>query len=252
MPNAAEKERYSYSRLKAFEQCKYQYYLTYYGKARGEEDRGEENAFSQYGTLVHSLLERYEKKELMSYELLSQYEREYPGAVTYDFPDNNYVDLAESYYNDGAVFFADFDGFGDLEVVGAEDEFEFEIEDFILCGYIDLILRDREGKLIVRDWKSMSALKKKDERQKRRQLYTYCARVKEKFGRFPDKIEFGLFRKQKLSGFKFDKRDFDETMDWVKHTVHEIRKCTDWSTSYNDFYCSNLCGHRNDCGINLF
>lgn len=251
----SEKERYSYSRLNAFRQCKYQYYLTYYGKKRGEEDRGEDNAFAQFGTLAHSLLERYEKGELMSYELLPKYEMEYPDAVTYDFPPNAYVDLGESYYTDGAAFFADFDGFDDLEVVGAEDEFEIEIDDFIFCGFIDLELVNRKtDKLIVRDWKSMSSLKKQDIPSKRRQLYSYCPWMKKKFGRFPDRLEFGLFRKQKTVGFDFNIDHYNETIQWIRDTVSEIRSCKEWPATYNEFYCNYLCGHRSPerCGINLF
>lgn len=243
-----EPEKYSYSRLTAFEQCPYQYYLTYIKPGNGKVDRGEDNAFAQFGSFAHRILEGYGRGELAEYELLGEYQKGYGENVTLDFPQNVFVELADSYYSDGEAFFADFDGFGDQSVIGVEEYFESLIDDFVLCGYVDLILRDQDGCITVRDWKSASNIKKND--AKARQLYAYCMFVKEKFGRYPDFLEFGLFRKQKYVRFPFDITKYDETIQWIKNTVLAIRSCAEWPLNYNDFYCAHLCGHRSECEIN--
>lgn len=241
-------EKYSCSRLGMFEQCPYQYYLTYIKPENGKVDRGEDNAFAQFGSFVHRILEGYGHGELAEYELLGEYQKNYGKNVTLDFPANAFVNLADSYYSDGEAFFAEFDGFGDQTVIGTEEYFESTIDDFVFCGYVDLVLKDRGGRITVRDWKSASNIKKND--VKIRQLYAYCMFVKEKFGRYPDHLEFGLFRKQKYVRFPFEIQKYEETIQWIKDTVAKIRSCQEWGLNYNDFYCTNLCGHRGICEIN--
>jgi hypothetical protein len=239
-------EKYSFSRLSAFHQCKYQFYLTYI-----KEYKGTDNAFSQYGSFVHELLEDYANNKKAIFELLDAFIDGYPFSVTEDFPPNAHVDLSESYYNDGITYLTDFEGFGDnYDVVAAEGEFEEIIDnDFILHGYIDLLLRDKAtGDLIVEDHKSKSSFKnKREQKEYARQLYLYSLHIYRKYGQFPKLLRFNMFRKQKTVDIPFNKKDYDEALLWAQNTVKEIRECTDYPPTVDDFFCRYLCNHGKSC-----
>jgi len=72
---------WSYSRVNSFDQCPRMFYLTYLQCA----DRVD-NAFAQWGTLVHSLLERYYREQVELWDLTSLYEKEYSKTVKERFP----------------------------------------------------------------------------------------------------------------------------------------------------------------------
>ena len=117
----------------------------------------EQNSFAEYGTHCHSLLERWAKGELMSFELADAYEAEYDEAVKHYFPPFP-KGLAGRYYDEGLQYFRCFDGFGDdMEILSVEDKFELDIRDNRFVGIADLVLRDRNsGGITVIDHKSKS------------------------------------------------------------------------------------------------
>lgn len=240
-------EKYSFSKLSTFQQCKYQYYLSYIARLKGEG-----NAFSEYGSFCHEILEKYSNDQLGIYELADVYEENYIYKVEHEFPDS-FVDLADLYYNDGKTFFENFEGLGDIKVLGVEKRFEHEIkpedeDPFMFTGIIDLLYEDEEGRLVVHDWKSKSKFKTKAEQKKyARQLYLYSMYVKEQYGRYPDILRFYMFRKNTPINIEFNKDDFDEAIKWAKDSVHEIRHCNEFPAFYDEFFCKNLCDYRNDC-----
>lgn len=243
-------ERYSFSKCSCFEQCLYQYKLKYIDHVK---DAG--NAFSQYGGFVHELMESFENGKYELFELPGVYKSQYSSAVTLKFPPNAYVDLAESYYNDGLNFLNNFDGFDAFNILGVEKKFEFEVEcregeDFIFNGIIDLILeRKSDGKLICWDWKSKSKFASKKERDKyARQPYLYSKYIKDTFGKYPDELWFGMFRKRKIEKIRFEQDSYEEAFAWLANTVGAIRSATEWPSTVDDFYCSALCGCHDECG----
>ena len=172
-----EKERYSFSKLTTFEQCRYQYYLNYIEKRKGEQ-----NAFAQYGTFAHLLLEQHAKGELAVWELLDAYTDLYDENVTLPFPYNKYVDLAESYRHDGYEFFKTFDGLDDLDIMEVETRFAEPLDDFLFTGVIDITYRDTDGGIVIRDWKSKSKFANKLELSNyARQPFSYALHIKNKY-----------------------------------------------------------------------
>lgn len=248
MPETPEKpvERYSFSKLSAWWQCPYAFYQRY---ILGKQGIG--NAFSSYGTLVHSILERYAKGELELWNLSSVFEWEFDNAIPYKFPRNKYTDLRESYYSQGVNFLSHFHGYESCEVLGVEQDFEIPIDDWKMIGFIDLIFIDERGRLVIRDYKSKAAFKNADEQHKyARQMYIYSLYIKEKYGRFPDVLQFLMFRKQKTVEIKFSEPDFDESIEWAKNTVRVIRDALSYppvSKDCDDFFSQNLCNHREYC-----
>ena len=72
---------WSYSRVSSFDQCPRMVDLTYLQCM----DRVD-NAFAQWGSLAHSLLERYFRQQVELWDLSGLYEKEYARAVTERFP----------------------------------------------------------------------------------------------------------------------------------------------------------------------
>lgn len=208
------------------------------------------NAFAQYGSLAHSILERYAKGGLEVYELCDAFRSEFCDEVTMDFPPIGKGDLRESYFNSAIEFFTNFDGYDDYEILAAEDEFIENINnDYNLKGYIDLLVRDKsDGKLMIIDHKSKSSFKSKlEKKQYARQLYLYCLRVYRKYGEYPKQMIFNMFRKQQDVVIDFDMAEYNDTLRWMNDTVYEIRKCYQYPPNYDDFACKYLCDFRESC-----
>lgn len=240
---ASEKERYSFSKLSSFFVCPYGWWLRY-----GEHKPGIGNAFSSYGTFVHSLMERYAKGEADIWELPGMYEWEFDTAVPEKFPWNKYVVLRDSYYKQGLEFLKSFQGYDKYKILGVEQTFDQDIADWTFTGIIDLILQDENGRLIIRDYKSKAEFKNdKEKAEYARQLYLYSMYVEEKFGRLPDELQFLMFRKNKLVTIPFDKADYKEAIEWAKQTVSTIRETFEFKPKCDNFYANNLCNHREYC-----
>lgn len=274
--------RYSFSRLSAFWQCSYQYYLEYIKtpykckkcgdirklpkgspppklciKCDGSEFEKvvkENNAFAEYGSFVHELLEKYALGEFAEYELLDRYEDEYPIYVNEEFPYNQYVDLADSYYNAAYAYLENFDGFDYLipnyEILGVEKHFVLEFDSFEFQGYIDLILKDPDDNIIIVDHKSKKTFKNKKERKEyARQLYLYSRYIKEVYGKFPTMLIFNHFRTGTPCVIYFKENEYNEAIEWAKNTVKAIESHKYWEgdVHIDDFYCNELCSYRNVC-----
>ena len=238
------KERYSFSKLSLFHTCKYAYMLTHI-----QHKKGEGNCFSSYGSELHSIMERYAKGEIELWDLADVYQWEFDAMVPEEFPSPSYCkNMRELYYKQGLEFLQNFPGYNGFNVLEVEHRFDIEIDDWIFNGIIDLVLEDRQGNITVLDYKSKSAFKsKKEQAEYARQLYLYSMYVKQKYGRYPSELRFVLFRKQANIDIPFDESRLIETLEWARDTVREIRECWDYAPNQSEFYCSNLCDHREYC-----
>lgn len=227
-------KKWSFSSVKLFEQCPFAFYQKYVC-----DDLEDENAFAQHGKFAHSILERFFKGELMPYELSDVYESEYYENVTKQFP---YPNIAKSFYDKTLQYFKDFDDDFEGEIIGVEEELETKFGDYSFIGYADLIMRDDKGIYIV-DHKSHAAFKSKKERTEYfRQLYLYAECVKQKYGEYPYKLVFNMFRISKIEVEFFDlSQHYNDTL-WFTECVDKIIKNTDWDCKPDEWYCTNLCG----------
>lgn len=242
-----EKERYSFSKLSLWHTCPYAYYQKYVEKSEGAT-----NAFASYGTLVHSIMERYAKGEAEVWDLPGIYEWEFESAIPERFPYNKYADLRASYYTSGLEFLNNFQGYDKYKILGVEEKFEIDLGGWILNGIVDLIYQDEDGRLIIRDYKSKSSFKnKKEQKEYARQLYLYSAYVNQKYGRYPDELQFLMFRKQQIVSITFDQEAFKEAFDWAEDTVKNIREAFDYPPTCDDYYSRHLCDSREICEFNI-
>ena len=187
----------------------------------------------------------------MSFELADAYEAEYDEAVKHYFPPFP-KGMAGQYYDEGLQYFQSFDGFGDdKEILSVEDKFELDIRSNRFVGIADLVLRDRNtGDIIVIDHKSKSMNSmKKSQYENTRQLYTYAAYVKERFGEFPTLLRFNMFRYGVNIDEPFSRDRYAETMDWIERTIAEIKAEKEWKVSSSGYFCRFICSTRLYCPI---
>jgi len=187
----------------------------------------------------------------MSFELADAYEAEYDEAVKHYFPPFP-KGMAGQYYDEGLQYFQSFDGFGDdKEILSVEDKFELDIRGNRFVGIADLVLRDRNtGGIIVIDHKSKSMNSmKKSQYENTRQLYTYAAYVKERFGEFPTLLQFNMFRYGENIDEPFDMERYEETMDWIECTIAQIKAEREWKVSSSGYFCRFICSTRLHCPV---
>lgn len=207
-----------------------------------------DSSFGQWGTFGHTIFEKYYKKELDFYELSDYYAKNYYDIVNIKFPPNAYVDLNEKYYNVGKNYFENFEGLYDnSEILGIEQEVNLNIEGYEFTGFIDLILKDDKGIFIV-DHKSKSKFAtKKEKNEYLIQLYLYSIYIYEKYGKYPYKLVFNMFRENDIIEEKFDIKALENAKKWLKDTIDEIYNDMEFKANKNEFFCDYICGCRLNC-----
>lgn len=238
---------YSYSRIKCFCQCKYAFLLKY---VLGYEE--EKNFFSEFGSLMHTCIEKFLSKELDKDEIIVYYMTEFSKQITHPALSHK---IYENYFNSGLEYLKNLD-FKYKDFAGIEKKVNFKVGDYDFVGFIDCVATD-DTDLCIIDHKS-KILKPRSHRQKPtvsdkelddflKQLYLYSIPMKEEFGRFPDKLEFNCFRDNSWISEDFDIKKYDETQKWALDTIEEIINETTWSPNCDYFYCKNLCGLHEEC-----
>ena len=84
-----------------------------------------------------------------------------------------------------------------------------------------------------------------------KQLYIYALAIKNKYGKFPKKLMFNMFRKGNWITVDFDMEKYEETLKWVDDIVNEIETCMNFEPNgLGSFYCFNFCPYRYKCEYN--
>ena len=211
--------RWSFSSVNTYNQCPQAFkygYLDALPKIN--------NAFSDWGTFMHSILERYFRGELEFFELSQVYEAGYADNIKCNFPPNKFCDLGERYYAAGRDYLDQFDGlFEDYNIIGVEQKVRLLIRGRPFIGVIDLLL-EKDGEYIILDHKSKSTFKSKKElAEYARQLYLYAYYVHERFGKWPTKLIFHMIRNHgELIEIVFSIEDCEEAADWFDKTINKI------------------------------
>ena len=233
--------RWSFSRINSFQSgCKFCWFQNYIIK-----ERGEGNAFSEYGSLMHDILERYFKGDLLPFELESEFTDGFIEKVG-DFPPNKFVDLRENYFNQGIKYLKEFDGYPDYEILEIEPEILINVGGYDFIGYIDLLVKNKNnGKIIVIDHKSKAKFKSKEElREYAHQLYLYAIWVYEKYGEYPSLLKFNMFRKQTEKTIIFKESELEKSKKWMLDSIAELRECEEFPVTSDEFFGTELCNNR--------
>lgn len=211
--------RWSFSSVNTYNTCPQAFKLGYLDALPRVD-----NAFSDWGTFMHSIMEAYFNGEVEFFELSQMYVDGYKDNVLCEFPPNKFCDLSERYYTAGKEYLDKFEGlFEDCEVVGVEQKVFLKIEGRPFVGVIDLLLKDGED-YIVADHKSKSAFKSKRElAEYARQLYLYALFVREKYGKWPTKLVFHMVRAGgELVEVPFVEADAMAAKQWFLDTIDAI------------------------------
>ena len=223
--------RWSFSSVNSYHTCPQAFRLGYLDALPRVD-----NAFSDWGSFMHSLLERYFKGELEFFELSQAYQSDYAAAVKCKFPPNRFVDLAERYYAAGKSYLDSFDGsaFEGCEIIGVEQKVKLTIHGRPFVGVIDLLLKKGDDYIIC-DHKSKSAFKSQKERDEyARQLYLYAVFVHEKFGKWPVKLVFHMVRSGgEMVEIPFDEKACEAAQTWFSDTIDAIYQDTVFESTPN-------------------
>ena len=229
---------YSFSRLGALEQCEYQFKLNYLD---GVESR--QNWFGQVGNDGHDVLERYFKGEITQAQMQGEYaKKKYERNVYPPFPN-----IEDKWDGQIMKYFETFKP-PKTKVIGVEEEFYVKFKGFWFRGYIDLITQDNNGNIFIIDHKIADPNGNSwDTEKKIIQLYLYSSYIYIKFGKFPTKLIFNMFRVGDYIVNTFDKSKFDEAIAWMYNQVEKIQKIQIYNANYDKFFCENLCGVNHAC-----
>lgn len=209
----------------------------------------QDNAFAQYGTLAHSLIEGWANGLIFVADLANEWQRQYNNFVTEPFP---YASKGYDvrYYEAGWNYFESFTGFGEgWHPISVEEEFFTNLGGYTIRGFADLLLEHQpSGELMLVDHKSTSAASIKKSAVKHSiQTYLYADMVAEKYGRYPSLINVNYFKAGKQEITPFCKAEYQAAVDWAVDTATEITFATEFPRCEDFYFCNHLCSVRNFC-----
>lgn len=232
---------WSYSRVSSFDQCPRMFDLTYLQCM----DRVD-NAFAQWGSLAHSLLEQIFSSAGRSCGIYPASMRRYARAVTERFP---FPRLEGSYYERGMEYFDNFGGqLGDEEkVLAVEDRYTSTLGGRPVVGIIDLVLRIGLADCLRSQKPGANGNPREERRKYLRQLNLYAVRVKEVYGEWPHELWFNKFREGILDRDPFNIVTAQEDIDWFLRSIDDIYKARSFPAKPDRFFCDYLCSVREHC-----
>jgi len=230
--------RWSYSDITLYEQCPYAWYL----KHTLPRDVRQNNVYGQYGSYMHELLEKYEKGEWLLEEMVEAYTDGYQAAVTLPFPKGSEASV-DKYYQQGLDYLLQFEGYEEYDIVAVEYEANFEFGGHQFLGYIDLILKNNAGEILIVDHKSAG----KFDRKMYKQLYMYSKPVMDLLSKWPTYLAFNMFRINDTKVETFDPMRFHEVEKWARNVIYKVQDDQEYLANPDYFYCRNICNYREQC-----
>lgn len=243
---------FSYSSISGFDTCKHQFFLTYINA----EERGQ-NFYSQYGSHIHDVLEKYFKGELKSYQLSDYYSENYDKSVTLN-PPAFQKNVNETYREKGQVFFDYFSFDKDLyDVVLIEGSLKVEIDGVKLVVKPDLILKEKStGKHVLFDYKSSNGFLTSGKRDNKKftgyikQMYLYKHYIKKVMDIDIEDIVLWFPRYDRMEHIEIDIKEETKTVEWFQNTIKNILNEEDFvANTSNAFFCNSLCSVSSACSF---
>lgn len=240
---------FSYSRINAYNSCPYGWRLNYI-----DQRRKEDKFYASYGSLMHSILEKYYSGKLTKPQLPVEFLTRFSTDVRGVRPSGKIVD---SYINKGLEHLRNVNDFG-LNTIAVEKKITFNIEGIPMVGFIDY-LGEKDGDIYIIDHKSHDlkprsgkikpTAKDRELDEYMRQLYLYSAAINEEFDRFPAFLCFNCFKTGSIIKEQFHQQDFEKAVRWAVETVEKIKNDTDFEANYDYFYCRWICDQSRNCEV---
>lgn len=241
---------WSYSRLTAYEHCPYSWYRRYI-----ECETGEGSFYADNGKAMHEVFDALVKGDVSLEDAPSLYLEKYDAITTevkQDIMDKTF-DVCINYLCNISD-----DVLDEYEVVGSEIKLDFLVYGFNFTGFVDLLLRDANGDLIVVDHKSSDPfLKKNGEPYAKtkeqfenyvRQLGLYCYGISQVYGKAPTKIVFHHFKNDgKLTVIPVNEKLIKDAVKWCVSVIEKIYNDESFEAKPKTGFCYRLCDYRKDC-----
>lgn len=243
---------WSYSRIEAFNDCPYRFFLKYI-KKHSETDK----FYSSYGSFIHKLLERYYKGELKKEEMLTTFLTDFSKEVRGVRPKESTV---QKYIDAGCDYLKSFRPFP-YRMIDVEKKVVFTVGDYSFIGYIDYLGADEEGNLYIIDNKSRN-LKPRSNREKPtvkdmeldsmlKQLYIYSVAIEQEYGVLPKALCFNCFRNGEFIKEQFDKQKYEEAKQWAIDSIRKIEQTEEFEANREFFSCYYICGVNEYCKYDI-
>ena len=246
---------FSFSNAMSFSQCPYGWKLNYIDRLSKVD-----NFFSDYGLLIHDLLERFWAGELGLWDLPLEYEKLFEERVVSPIPAMlGRHNIWQGYKDAGLKFFEDLKwNLDEWEIIGNETTIDCEYDGYKLTIRPDLIYKNKESGLVyLVDYKSKKPpLTKKGNvsqaqiKDYKKQLSLYAYFVEKEMGIKIDCLRIIYTRGYYEVDIPYTKEIVQETLDWWSSTIEEIMKNEEFipcDTKKEHFFCSTLCGVREHC-----
>lgn len=241
---------WSYSRLTAYEHCPYSWYRRYI-----EGDIGESSFYGDNGRAMHEVFDALVKGDVSFEDAPSLYLEKYEAitsTVKQDIMDKTFDTCINYLCN------IDEDVLSGYEVVGSEIKLDFYICGYRFTGFVDLLLRDGNGDLIIVDHKSSDPfLKKNGEPYAKtkeqfenyvKQLSLYCFGINEIYGEMPTKIVFHHFKNDgRLTVISVNEKLIEDAVEWGISVIEKIFNDESFEAKPKTGFCYRLCDYRKDC-----
>ena len=248
--NILKEMTWSYSRLKCYENCPYSWYRRYI-----EEETGEGSFYADNGKAMHTVFDELVKGDISINDAPLRYLElfdEITTAVKQDIMDRTYDSCV------GYLCELNNDILDGYRVLGSEIQVRYQIYGYSFIGFIDLLLQDSDGNLILVDHKSSAPFLKKDGKPKatskeqfdgyKKQMYLYSEAIYQSYGEYPKKLVFHHFKDGgKLTVIDFNEKDHDDAINWALGVIEKIYSDEEFIAIPKTGYCYRLCDYRYDC-----
>ena len=226
---------WSYSRIGAYNTCPYAFKSIYL-----DCEKQVDNAYAQWGSLMHDLLANIYLDRMTFAEAKSKYIEMYELEVGESF---GLPSTDDSYYFDGLDMLSEEYNPVTKPILAVEHKFVCDIDGIKFTGFIDLVAGSAANDLHIIDHKSKKTVTAKDYIQ----LYLYAHNIWLDYGEFPKTLSLNLIRARQLKTRDFSKKEYVAALDWAKSTIEKIYDDALFVPTPSYFYCKNLCGIRHLC-----
>ena len=244
VPLISDDHRFSASALRTYDECPMKYKLGYVLKVPTGTP-----AYFSFGSLMHEVIHQLALKELdgaaitraMASELL---ERLWPSAIF-----GSKLEDAERKVRAEQMLdtYLEWLEYNDNELVAAEVEFLFPLNDRNVKGYIDRLERTKDGDYVVIDFKTGSTSLSKNTIRNDIQMNTYCLAVLHKFGTLPKRASLVYIERNKMVNYAPDAEHVERQKVRLEGLISDVLSEEFHATpSFDCTFCGygGLCDHE--------